>query len=325
MYLIRVIRILMKILIVCSYRDYTPHTNFVAPFIYEQVQSLEKSGCNVHYLFVKGGGFSAYILGSLKLIKTVKKIKPDIVHAHGGLCGFISNIQRMVPVVTTYHGSDINKRINRFISQFSIHFSAYNIFVSQKLIELSKPTKNFSLIPCGVDLDKFYPINDKKACREKLHLEIEKKIVLFSKMFYDPVKNYPLAKQAIEQLNNVELIQFIGYTRDESCLLMNACDAVLMTSFTEGSPQFIKEAMACNCPIVSVDVGDVKDVIQGTTGCYITSYDPDNVSLNLQYAIDFASKTNGRSRITDFDNKKIAEKIINIYNLVIRSKVLKLK
>lgn len=308
----------MKILIVCSYRDYSAHTNFAAPFIYEQVQSLEKSGCKVYYMFVKGGGMTSYMHGAVNLIKTVKKLKPDIVHAHGGLCGFISNIQRIVPVVTTYHGSDINKRISRFISQFSIRFSAYNIFVSQKLIDLSKPTKNFALIPCGVDLEKFYPIKDKKACREKLHLDSEKKIVLFSKMFYDPVKNYPLAKQAIDKLKNVELIQFIGYTRDESSLLMNACDAVLMTSFTEGSPQFIKEAMACNCPIVSVDVGDVKDVIQGTTGCYITSYDPVDVSVNLQSAIDFATKTNGRSRIIDFDNKKIAEKIINIYNQVIR-------
>jgi len=309
----------MKILIVCSYRNYSVHTNFVAPFIYDQVISLEKKGCEVQYLFVKGGGITAYFRGYFNLIHTVKKWKPDIVHAHGGLCGFISNLQRLIPVVCTYHGSDINLRFNRYISQFSIYFSTYNIFVSQKLIDLAKPKKNYSLIPCGVDLELFYPINDKKACRFKLNLNAEKKYVLFSKMFYDPVKNYPLAKQAIDKLLNVELLEFVGYTREETCFLMNACDAVLMTSFSEGSPQFIKEAMACNCPIVSVDVGDVKNLINETKGCFITTYDPTSVAENLQSALEFKNKTNGRIKILKFDNVKITNYIIDIYIAVINN------
>jgi len=310
----------MKILIVCSYRGYSAHTGYVAPFIYEQVQSLEKQGCEIHYILVKGGGFNAYIRGTLKLIETVNKWKPDIVHAHGGLCGFISNLQRRVPVVSTYHGSDINNKMNRLISQFAIHASRYNIFVSQKLIDLAKPKKNYDLIPCGVDLDCFYPIENKKECRERLNLDIEKRYILFSKMFYDPVKNHTLAKQAVDELQNVELLQFIGYTREDACLLMNACDAVIMTSFTEGSPQFIKEAMACNCPIVSVDVGDVKAVVSDTRGCFITSYNYKDVAENLQSALNFISKTDGRSRILQFDNNELARKIISIYNVIIKNK-----
>jgi len=309
----------MKILIVCSYRDYSAHTNYVAPFIYEQVQSLEKQGCEIRYVFVKGGGVSGYIRGTFDLIKAVNKWKPDIVHAHGGLCGFISNLQRRVPVVTTYHGSDINEKTNRFISQFAIRFSAFNIFVSQKLIDLAKPKNEHALIPCGIDLDQFYPIEDKKACREKLNLDIEKKYVLFSKMFYDPVKNYPLAKHAIDQFEDVELLQFVGFSRSEACLLMNACDAVIMTSFSEGSPQFIKEAMACNCPIVSVDVGDVKEVVDDTQGCYITTYDSRDVAANLRLALDFAGKTDGRFKIMNFDNTKLAKRIIDIYGQVLKT------
>ena len=310
----------MKILIVCSYRGYSAHTNYVAPFIYEQVQSLEKQMCEIRYVLVKGGGVQAYIRGALSLIRITKDWKPDIIHAHGGFCGFIANLQRNVPVVTTYHGSDINVKVNRLISRFAIHFSAYNIFVSQKLIDLVNPKNKYTCIPCGVDMDQFYSIEDKKACREKLHLSQGKKYVLFSKMFYDPVKNYPLAKQAVDKLNDVELLEFVGYSREESCLLMNACDAVIMTSFMEGSPQFIKEAMACSCPIVSVDVGDVKEIISGTKACFVTSYNPTDVADKLQQALNFGGKTDGRSRIVQFDNNELAKKIINIYNSIIRGK-----
>ena len=310
----------MKILIVCSYRGYSAHTNYVAPFIYEQVQSLEKQMCETRYVLVKGGGVQAYIRGALSLIRITKDWKPDIIHAHSGFCGFIANLQRNVPVVTTYHGSDINVKVNRLISRFAIHFSAYNIFVSQKLIDLVNAKNKYTCIPCGVDMDQFYSIEDKKACREKLHLSQGKKHVLFSKMFYDPVKNYPLAKQAVDKLNDVELLEFVGYSREESCLLMNACDAVIMTSFMEGSPQFIKEAMACSCPIVSVDVGDVKEIISGTKACFVTSYNPTDVADKLQQALNFGGKTDGRSRIVQFDNNELAKKIINIYNSIIRGK-----
>jgi len=310
----------MKILIVCSYRGYSAHTNYVAPFIYEQVQSLEKQMCETRYVLVKGGGVQAYIRGALSLIRITKDWKPDIIHAHSGFCGFIANLQRKIPVVTTYHGSDINVKINRFISRFAIHFSVYNIFVSQKLVGLVNPKNKYACIPCGVDMDRFYSIEDKKAFREKLHLSQGKKHVLFSKMFYDPVKNYPLAKQAVDKLNDVELLEFVGYSREESCLLMNACDAVIMTSFMEGSPQFIKEAMACSCPIVSVDVGDVKEIISGTKACFVTSYNPTDVADKLQQALNFGGKTDGRSRIVQFDNNELAKKIINIYNSIIRGK-----
>lgn len=310
----------MKILIVCSYREYSAHTDYVAPFIYEQVQSLEKQMCETRYVIIKGGGVKAYIRGALNLIRIAKKWQPDIIHAHSGFCGFIANLQRSVPVVTTYHGSDINVDLNRFISRFAIHFSAYNIFVSQKLIDLVNPKRKYTCIPCGVDLDRFYSIEDKNACREKLNLTLNRKYVLFSKMFCDPVKNYALARRAINKLHGVELIEFVGYSREASCLLMNACDAVIMTSFMEGSPQFIKEAMACSCPIVSVDVGDVKEIISGTKACFVTSYDATDIADKLQQALDFAGKTDGRSRIMQFDTNEQAKKIIDIYNSITRNK-----
>ena len=59
---------------------------------------------------------------------------------------------------------------------------------------------------------------------------------------------------------------------------MNAADVLLLTSDAEGSPMVVKEAMACNVPVVSTAVGDVADVIGGTEGCYITQPGPGAMS-----------------------------------------------
>lgn len=126
-------------------------------------------------------------------------------------------------------------------------------------------------------------------------------------------------KEAMTLIPGVELKECKGYTRSQVALLMNAADAFLMTSFTEGSPQVIKEAMACGCPIVSVDVGDVAEVTSGIDGCYISrTRDPQELASLLRQAINFPGKTNGRSRIIarGFENRVVAEKLIKVYELV---------
>ena len=108
---------------------------------------------------------------------------------------------------------------------------------------------------------------------------------------------------------------------DQVVYYYNAADVTLLTSLHEGSPNVIKEAMACNCPIVSTDVGDVKDVIADTDGCYITTYDPKDVVEKIKMALEFGKRTKGRERIVQagLDSKTIANKIINIYHQVLKS------
>jgi glycosyltransferase involved in cell wall biosynthesis len=128
-----------------------------------------------------------------------------------------------------------------------------------------------------------------------------------------------LAIKAVRLLPEVRLIELKGYSREEVALLMNAVDVCLMTSFTEGSPQFIKEAMACNCPIVSVDVGDVKYITEGIDGCFIcNSYNEIEIADKLNVALRLNSRTNGRKRILEngLDLKSVADKIFQIYTQI---------
>ena len=139
------------------------------------------------------------------------------------------------------------------------------------------------------------------------------------------MKNAPLAKDAVGLLNcsNVKLLELKGYSREEVTLLMCAADAFLMTSFTEGSPQVIKEAMACGCPIVSVDVGDVKERVEGIEGCYVSeTRNPEELANLIKKALDFNGKTNGREKIIadGLDNSLVAQKLITIYENICQKK-----
>ena len=305
----------MKILIVCSGNS----RYVISPFIKEQVESLKKFGIIIDYFLIKGYGVFGYLKNLPKLNKQIKKGKYDLIHAHYGLSGLLANLQRKISVITTFHGLDICRKSNKMLSWVSSLLSIANIFVVDK-IQFKFITNNKYIIPCGVNLELFKPL-DPTSLKIKYKFSSKKRYILFSSRFNNEVKNWILATQAIDSLNsnNIEVIELDGYSRLEVVELMNICDMALLTSVSEGSPQFIKEAMACNIPIVSTDVGDVKKVLGDTEGCYITSFDPQDVADNIQKALDFGKRTKGRERIIQLglDSDTIVKKIIEIYKKMI--------
>jgi glycosyltransferase involved in cell wall biosynthesis len=214
-------------------------------YIYDQVKCLRDAGLIVNVFFLKGRGVYSYLRGALELRKYLENNQFDVVHGHYGFTGFVVGLVSKNPIVVTYHGTDIYEKIGGVISFFSIRWAEWNIFVSKRLYEraLFKPRRNFSIFPCGVDLDVFFPVEKKIAC-EKLGLDPQAKRILFSSSFNNPVKNYPLALEAIE-LSGVRPIEFLelkNKTREEVALLLNASDLVMITSHFEGSSQIAKEA-----------------------------------------------------------------------------------
>ena len=302
----------MKVLIVarCNKGRY-------APFITEQVDVLRQQGMELEFFPVTQKGLLGYLQHLSKLRKTIKEWKPDLIHAHYGLCGVLANLQRKVPVITTYHGSDINNPKVRPLSRVAIRLSVFNIFVSQKCLDIISPKEKFALIPCGINLSA-YPFINKLEARQMMGLDANKKYILFAGAFDNAVKNAPLAIAATKQVEGAELLELKGYSRAQVNFLMHAVDAFLMTSFTEGSPQVIKEAMACGCPIVSVDVGDVTEIIERTEGCFISEADPKVLAENLHKAICFNKRTSGRDVIIrkGLTNDLIAARIISSYRSI---------
>lgn len=325
----------MKLLIVASDKG----GKFV-PFIEEQISALQACGISVVRYGITGKGIMGYLRALPGLKRMILAERPDLIHAHYGLSGLLANLQRRVPVVTTYHGSDINlPKILRF-SQIAMLLSVHNIFVSQRNVNLAlspnslianRLKKRSTLLPCGVNIPKPWSelqtqwvgqLTLNQWVQEKLSTEA--KHILFAGAFDNAVKNAPLAKAAINELTSegvkVELIELKGYNRDQVNALMYNCDALLMTSKTEGSPQVVKEAMACGCPIVSVDVGDVAERVSGVEGCYVVrTREPKDIAEALQEALLFGGRTNGRQRILEMDlsNEQVAKRLVAIYKSIV--------
>lgn len=307
---------MMKILIVASYNK-----NRFAPFIVEQAEALKKQGCDTAWFGLQGKGLKGYLKNLPALKNKIREVHPDVVHAHYGLSGLLANLQRRVPVVTTYHGSDINDKKALRFSKMAMRLSAWNIFVSRKTLEIANPKKKYALLPCGIDMTDLQ-LTVRDEARQKMNLSETKKYILFAGAFDNAVKNAPLAKEAVSVLqdDHVELLELKGYSREEVTLLMCAADAFFMTSLTEGSPQVIKEAMACGCPIVSVDVGDVKERMEGVEGCYVAeTREPQELSELLTKALFFEGKTKGREKILaeGLDNRKVASELRGIYERIV--------
>jgi len=302
----------MKVLIVHSANAVNDSSEYT--FVKEQADAVMNYGVAVDYFGIRGHGFVGYLKNYKLLKKKIKEFSPDIIHAHYGLSGLLANIQRKVPVVTTFHGSDIGIKKVRMLSKIAILLSAFNIFVSKKNITELKVRNKFEHLPCGIDHDFFIPI-DKQYALKKLNLNTHKKLVLFSGSFLNERKNYKLAKEALSYFDNVDLIELKNFSREEVLHLFNAVDCLLMTSLYEGSPMVIKEAMACNCPIVSVDVADIAENISGLENCFVTSYDSKEISEKLKRVLDAEKRSNGRERLIQMGltNDAVGKKLLEIY------------
>jgi hypothetical protein len=209
----------IKVLIVASDKG-----GKFAPFIEEQIAALEDYGVVIVRYPVTRKGIIGYLREVPSLRSMIKRERPNVVHAHFGLSGLLANLQRMVPVVTTYHGSDINNPSTLRFSKMAIWLSKHNIFVSKRNINIAQPKKNYSLLPCGVNLQVLQDNHPKTECVEKI-LKEGKINVLFAGAFDNEVKDPELAKQTIEILSHdidgVQLIELKGYTREEVAMLPN--------------------------------------------------------------------------------------------------------
>jgi glycosyltransferase involved in cell wall biosynthesis len=309
----------MKILIVASGN----HAN-IAPFVKEQMEALQKAGHTVFPFTVNGHGPLGYLSNLWPLKVTIRKFEPDIIHAHYGLCGLFSTLQHQVPVVVTYHGSDINSRCIRPLSRLAMRRAAFNIFVSETLQNTAlhsynqtiKQSNNQAVLPCGVDLDRFAPIPREDA-RKKLGLLPEGHYVLFSGAFDNEIKNAPLAQASCALLPDTTLLELRNRSREEVALLMNAADVLLVTSRHEGSPQVVKEALACNLPVVSTDVGDIATLLSSTQGGSIAEATPQALATAMEPFLDAPHRTQARENMGPYGNTLIASQLCTIYNQTI--------
>ncbi|MHA1381826.1 MAG: glycosyltransferase family 4 protein [Candidatus Helarchaeota archaeon] len=297
--------------------------NNISPIILAQGQSLKNEGCKVDYFLIRGKGLMGYVSNIIPLRKYLKNNKNEIIHAHFSFSAIIAAIAGAKSLVVSLMGSDVYS--NCFMRQI---IKCFNNLCWDKCIVKSEKMKNIlgisntEILPNGVDTEIFRPIPKDKA-KYELNLDYKKKYILFAANPNKYVKNFSFFINVFNKLDKryYRYIVLQGVPHYEIPFYMNAAEVVVLTSLWEGSPNVIKEAMACNCPIVSTDVGDVKRLLDGIDGCYTSSLDVNEFFGKLNKSLIYSQKykkTLGRTRILKLGltSKEVACKLINIYKAI---------
>jgi glycosyltransferase involved in cell wall biosynthesis len=324
----------MKVLIMTALYP-KPENPAYGSFVRTQVEFLRHAGVDVEVLVLQGRFQKwQYASGIFQLRKLLSGNSIELVHTHYGYTGMVARTQWSVPIVATFHGDDLLGTVNErghktFASSLVVAAGRALAGCIDAAIVQSKemagrlPRGDVFIIPHEVDFQLFRPI-EKQSARAALGLDPQKKYLLFAANPAIPVKRFSLAKAVADELyrrdSSTQLLTVYKEPQDRLALFMNACDALVFTSYQEGSPNIVKQAMACNLPIVSTDVGDVREIIANTQGCYICRPDLHEFLACLATVLRSGSRTNGRDNIRHLSGPAVARRIIEVYEHVLRKR-----
>ena len=309
--------------------DGLPRTTF---FIKRQAEFLRAAGVDVDVFHFKGAGRPwNYVKAWLQVRRRVARGHYDLVHAQFGQSGLLAFPKRL-PLVVTFRGDDLQGiedargrltlggRLLKLACQAIARRTDTSIVVSEHMRQLVHPSVPTRVIPSGLDLSLFRPI-PRDAARRHLGMPVDTRLVLFAGDPALPRKRFGLARAAMDVLSRsfpAELVVAWGVPHGDVPFYMNACDALLFTSMQEGSPNVVKEALACNLPVVSVPVGDVPARLRGVAGCELCADDrPATIAAALERVLRSRQRIAGHEAVQDLDECKLTQDVIAIYRSVL--------
>ena len=300
-------------------------------FALRQAESLRKQGIEVHQFHLRSRTSPwALVREWLRFRQENRTFGAHVVHAHfGTVAGLFSALAAgRTPLVITYRGSDLNPvpgngwlsraGLGRLFSQLAALRARRMVCVSRQLKErLWWRGERATVLPSGVDPDVFYP-EPRRIARSRLNWSPDVPVILFNAGHNPGVKRLDLACAAVRvaqtRLPDLRMEILDGtLPSDLMPTYMNAADCLLLTSDSEGSPTVVQEALACNLPVVSVNVGDAADRLQGVSGTRVAARHPEALGQAMVDLLRQGSRGGGRERIQEFSLPHIARNLITIY------------
>jgi len=289
-------------------------------FVRDQVDDLRALGVEVDVLAFDGRPRrSRYLEAVRHLRRELRRGRYDIVHAHYGLTGAVAASQMRTPVVTTFHGGDAWIPWQRAVSRL-VARRTQPIAVAPVIAD-TLGVRGAPIIPCAVDLDRFVPV-ERADARRALGWPTDGRCILLPAARGDATK--VVRKQvhvfdAVIELLRREIpevfpVSLDGLSRADVALAMNSADVAVMTSLWEGAPVGVKEALACQTPVVSVVVGDVPDVVQGLSGCAIVPRDPAALAAAVRQALLAGRDPHLRDAMHAYGRRATAERVLGVYH-----------
>jgi glycosyltransferase involved in cell wall biosynthesis len=303
-------------------------------FIERQATFLKAAGVDLDVYHFRGLGRPWRYPGAwVGARRRLWKKDYDLVHAQFGQSGLM-NLPKRVPMVVTFRGSDLlgivrdtdgyrtwPGRALQWASRRVAERADAVVVVSEHMKQSLPPNVPATVIPSGLDLSLFRPIPRAEA-RRRLGLDPDKPLVLFAGRPTQGRKRFQLSRQAmdiVERSIPAELIVAWGIPHQEVPLYMNAADALVFTSVQEGSPNVVKEALACDLPVVSVPVGDVPERIGRIEGCELCADErPETIAAALERVLRRQKRIEGRVTVESLDERLLTARLIELYRTVLR-------
>ncbi len=304
-----------------------------SPFVVRQVDFVRRAGVDVEVFAFRGAKNPINYLKAWKRLRDkLRRERYDLVHAQFGQSGLLPWPKRY-PLVVTFRGCELlgvkgddgrttlaGKFLQRLCRMVARRADAV-ILVSEHMRACLPSSVQPHIIPSGLDFDSI-PRLTREEARDRLGLSRTDRLILFVGNPEEERKRYWLARQAVELLNGdlpARLIVGWDMPHENVFLLMNACDALVFTSRQEGSPNVVKEALACDLPIVSVAVGDVRERLQGVSGCEVCADDrAETIAAALQRVLIRGERIKGREATRQLDERVMTEKLIGVYKSVLK-------
>jgi teichuronic acid biosynthesis glycosyltransferase TuaC len=325
----------MKILIVTNMYPTSKHP-FYGIFVQEHVEALRKLGAHIDVFFTNPKRTrAAYLAGLPALARKLRAERYNIIHAQHSYCvyqlSFVRSLLRhRAPVVFTIHEgeafipdsfcdpqADFLKRFvySKRLKRWALELADYVVSVERRLPQVVGYQGPYEVIPPGVNTDLFHPM-DQLVCRKALGLP-EQGLIIFFPASPTSLKGFDLFQQSLAHLKliNIRVVTGGSIPHDQMPLYMNAADVIVQTSYFEASPMVVKEAMACNRPVVSTDVGDVREIFGDTPGCFLCTHDPKDIAEKIEQALRFNQPAQGRERILELglSLEQTARKYLALY------------
>ena len=300
-------------------------------FIVRQAEFLRAAGVELEVFHFRGGrNLGNYLRAWWNLRHRLRNGRYDLVHAQFGQSALVV-LPTSLPLVVTFRGDDLQGiladdgritiagRLLRALSRMVARRAQAVIVVSEHMKQDLDPSLSASVIPSGLDLNLFRPLPRDEA-RRRAGLSPDERVVLFVGKPTQARKRLDLAEAAVGILNRTlpaRLVVGYGVPHTEIPWLMNASDVLLFTSRQEGSPNVVKEALACDLPVVSVAVGDVPTRLAGIEGCEVAADDePATLAAGLERVLRRGRRIAGRQAVAALDEKLLTQRVLEIYRSV---------
>lgn len=283
------------------------------------------------------GGFNA-IRQAIRIRR--RSFQFDIVHAqYGSVCGWLASLASSLRVVslrgTDVFGVEVGRACERLHGTLGRWFTLRSLKRFHAVITMSEQMSQrispygsdlaVSVIPSGIDLTAFSPMS-RELAMSKLGVAADPRpwVLVAGVRSNNPVKRLALAEQSVdlvrEMIGDVQLKFVSGVSHEEMPYWVNASSAILVTSTHEGWPNIVKEALACNVPFVSTDVGDLRTIASRTSNCFVADADPASIAGKLACSLRRPRSNELRALVKDMGIEIIARRHLELYQRLAKAR-----